>query len=109
MDREVLMAAICSRPIPFTLGGLPVYLRALKIGELAEMLTWEKGGEGRKWYQIVFVRSVCDASGNRLFTDDDASVVAGFDAAAVQSVVNKADEMNWGRVEGKADSLTTPS
>lgn len=109
MDRETLMAAICSRPVPFTLGGMQVFLRTLKIGELSEMIAWESSGAG-KWYQILFVRTVCDASGERLFSDEDAANVANFDAASVNDLVKRAEELNrFGEHAGKVPSPTIPT
>jgi len=111
MTREEALAALTARPVPFKEEGLDVCLRPLRAGEVQEAKEFDKTHPGG-FYQFLFVRSVCDADGTRLFADADAAMVADFPAAAVEAVtgrVLKLNRMDKDPDPGKAPSPATPN
>lgn len=58
------------------------------------MNAWQEQHGAESNYQWLFVRSVCDDEGVRIFTDDDATAVAELDGRTVNAVCRRIIELN---------------
>lgn len=112
MTREDVIAKAHSfaKSVPFEEGGLSAHIRPLMAGERVEAQAWQKVHGDDAGYQFLFVRSVCDADGKRMFSDDDAPLVATFPVPMVEAVLSRVMELNrMGDHEKKVPSTTIPT
>lgn len=110
-DQIIARAAVASRPVPFEDSEFPIFLRPLMADERTEAVAWQKVHGEDVGFQFLFVRSVCDADGKRLFADEDAPLIGStFPVAMVEAVVDEVLKTNrMGQYQKKALSTATPN
>lgn len=86
--------------------GTSVYLRPLAAGDVRDCRAWQKDHGDDRAYQILFVRSVVNEYGSRLFTDADAECVDALPFAVVNAVVEEVMKLN--RMGGDAKKAPSP-
>ena len=112
MIREDVIARANSlaKPIPFNGSELCEFLRPMKADERREAIAFQSIHGDDEGYKFLFVRSVCDVDGKRIFTDEDAHLVGEFPAPEVNAVILRVMELNrMGAHEKKVPSTTTPT
>jgi hypothetical protein len=96
LDRAAILAAqdlpVKKIPVPEWKGS--AYIRRLTAGErdAFDALVMERQGVGVR--TALCLRSLCDASGQRLFKDEDAEMLAGKCSTALDRVYDAAAEFN---------------
>lgn len=83
-------------PVPFSTGGVSLYIRAMTPFELARFWQWDKANRMRPEDAdaAMFCMSVCDERGNRLFDLEDVTQVTTMDGRTVAAVAARAVELN---------------
>lgn len=101
--RDSILKLGQSAPVPLTAPGWPegVYLRKIEAGEHEEL---DRAGAAAKqtygvpypdnFQGMLLVRTLCDASGNRLFTNGDAAQIAKLPQHVVGPAFEQAAAMN---------------
>lgn len=110
MTKSEFLSAVERKPVPFAGAGISCHLRHITAGEWS---AWEivKAMDGDDVFTAwLFVRSVCDAEGKRLFGDEDMHHVKGMPLDVVNAVCGRIQQIN-GMTEadqGKASSTSGP-
>lgn len=96
LDRAALLACedLPTKTVSVPGWGGAVYIRRLTAGErdAFDALAVEKQGLGLR--TALCLRSICDASGQRLFKDDEAELLAGKSAKALDVIFDAATKFN---------------
>lgn len=94
MNRDSLLAGLQCALVPFEAPGLSCFLRPLDVADnLAVIAHQEKHGK-QSAYQMIFARAVRDKEGERLLSDDDATLVANFKSTLVGAVIERITELS---------------
>jgi hypothetical protein len=102
--RSEILSFLAVYPEPVTLpGGRTVHVRRWTAAERQAFQREHKADAGRL-YERLFVASVCDEAGNRLFTPADLDAVGHLDGAALEAVAVRVLQLN-----GLADDSPDPS
>lgn len=117
MDAKTkLLAALALRPVPFTIeaAGAEVFLLPWPTRERQAFQALARAaGDGPlpDLYEQLFVRSVCDEAGVRLFADDEVAAARVLNGLALEEVALRVIELNGLEPadEKKAPSPASPS
>lgn len=98
MDVAALLAP---KPVPFTAGGVPLYLKpfdvATKVAAAAIARRKDEPGALAELYRLFVSRSVCDSTGEAYITPE---MVDAMDGTAADAIVERVMELNG--LSGKA-------
>lgn len=116
--KQRLLSVLRLRAVPFTLpaaDGTVVFLRRWDTAERQEFqLIVRHQPDGKplpNLYETLFVKSVCDADGTRLFGDDELTAASALDGLALEQIAKEVLRVNGlaGDDEKKVPSPTTPN
>ena len=91
---QLLTAFLRSAPVPVEIAGEAFYLRALNTGDMLTVQAYQRSRANNDGSPMVFVLSVCDEFGCRLFSDDDTELVADMVGGVVDQVADKVIEIS---------------
>lgn len=110
MTRDEALAALKAKPEPFEREGFACTVHPLLAGDMLAAQAWAKEHGKDSAYQFLFVRSVRNGDGSRLFSDEDAPLVETFPGGVVNDVLNLIYRLSGiGGDEKKAHSMTPDS
>lgn len=92
--RQTLLCAFAVKPVPFKFNGQEMHLKPLATSDMLAARAWAKANGSANSFQLLFVRSVCDADGQRAFTDDDTAVVDSLVGGLVDAAISRIYEIS---------------
>lgn len=87
--RQSLLSAFAVKPVPFKFGGQEMHLKPLVTSDMLAARAWAKVNGAENSFRFLFVRSVCDADGNRVFTDEDTAIVDTLVGGLIDAAISR--------------------
>lgn len=86
LNRDAILGArdLPTKEVPVPEWGGSVYVRPLSVAEAEHLMTL---GEGKSYQVTLAAQTICDADGNRVFTNEDVEALMKKSAMAITRIV----------------------